>query len=282
MEKQDNIITKILLIVLIAIAIYLIIRTTKKHYIKNNECFVPNNDTKEKNTNNELFLEQQPQQSYKKEQFVENVKVPDNISLGSLSLISGENKTDIENKSELSIIAHDSSPEATQAEVDYKPDIEKKLKNKNQPTNGEYKRASYDKMQRGYEEATDWKQEFNNNQSNPRDNNKFIPLEEDNNFHPFTEETTQKEKKTTEDLFDTSKLLPSETRSDWFEVMPDPISVKNRHLINTSRHIAVNTIGSSLRNPTYDLRPAPPNPKFVPGPWNQTTIEPDINGRPIF
>lgn len=271
MPGQDNIITKILLIVLIGVAAYFIIKTSKNKESKainneNNECF---------NENTNIHQTQQIQQPQNLEHFVEEIKPPtaEKISLDSLSLISND-------KSDFSVIAHDASPEAVQAEVDYKPDIAKKLKNKNQAENG-YKSAAYDKIKRGYEETTDWKIEFNNNQSNPRENSKFTPITDENTFHPYTAEN-QENKNTPEDLFDTSKLLPSETRTDWFEVMPDPINIKNRHLITTSRHIAVNTIGSSLRNPTYDLRPAPPNPKFVPGPWNQTTIEPDINGKSIF
>ena len=80
-----------------------------------------------------------------------------------------------------------------------------------------------------------------------------------------------------EDIFKSEEYLAKETNQNWFEVPPEPISIKNRHLINISRPIGVNTIGNSLRNPSYDLRGSPPNPKFVVSPWMQSTIEPDLN-----
>jgi len=80
-----------------------------------------------------------------------------------------------------------------------------------------------------------------------------------------------------EDIFKSEEYLAKETNQNWFEVPPEPISIKNRHLINISRPIGVNTIGNSLRNPSYDLRGSPPNPKFIVSPWMQSTIEPDLN-----
>jgi hypothetical protein len=79
------------------------------------------------------------------------------------------------------------------------------------------------------------------------------------------------------DIFNSQNYLPQESHKDWFDVMPEPISVKNRHLINVSRPIGVNTIGTTLKNATYDLRGSPPCPKFVVSPWLQSTIEPDYN-----
>lgn len=79
------------------------------------------------------------------------------------------------------------------------------------------------------------------------------------------------------DMFKVDELLPQEMKKDWFEVMPDAIKVKNRHLINVTKPIGVNTIGSSLRNPSYDIRGTPSCPKFVVSPWMQSSIEPDVN-----
>lgn len=266
MNNQDNIIPKILLIVLIMVAVYFIVKQTNKNQ-KRGECF--NSTSRQELLNNNISNENV-------ERFANE---ENNVSMGSLPI---DNISE-ENKSEFSVAANDNSNHFMQAEVNYKPDIEKKLRNKNQAKENEYKSASYVANRRGYDDTTDWKKEFSN-LVNQRDNSKFIPIEESNDLHPYAEEVDPlaPKKGSTEDLFDTSKLLPTEKRDDWFEVMEEPISVKNRHLINVSRNIAVNTIGSSLRNPTYDLRPAPACPKFVPGPWNQTTIEPDINGKSIF
>lgn len=54
------------------------------------------------------------------------------------------------------------------------------------------------------------------------------------------------------------------------------------NLINTDRYtIGVNTVGSSNKLSNYDIRPRPPNPKFTITPWNNSTIEPDYNTRPL-
>jgi hypothetical protein len=36
-----------------------------------------------------------------------------------------------------------------------------------------------------------------------------------------------------------------------------------------------------LRNPNLQLRSEPPNPQLKVSPWNQTTIESDLNRRPL-
>ena len=81
------------------------------------------------------------------------------------------------------------------------------------------------------------------------------------------------------EMFNADNWLPKEKRDDWFDTVPEPISVKNRHLINVVRPIGVNTVGNSLRNPSYDIRGTIPNPKFNVGPWNNSTIDPDYNNK---
>jgi hypothetical protein len=98
-----------------------------------------------------------------------------------------------------------------------------------------------------------------------------------NEYFNKVEQKDVKQNETPEEIFNIHNYLPQESNKDWFEVMPEPVSVKNRHLINISRHVGVNTIGSSLRNPSYDIRGSVPCPKMVVSPWLQTTIEPDIN-----
>ena len=43
----------------------------------------------------------------------------------------------------------------------------------------------------------------------------------------------------------------------------------------------MNTVGQTLRNANYQLRSEPPNPQVKVSPWQQTTIEPDTNRRPM-
>lgn len=75
-------------------------------------------------------------------------------------------------------------------------------------------------------------------------------------------------------------LLPKEVNKDWFETdfTQNKGELKNDNLIMTDRYvIGVNTVGQSLKVPSYDLRPAPSCPKITVSPWNQSTAEPDYN-----
>ncbi len=80
----------------------------------------------------------------------------------------------------------------------------------------------------------------------------------------------------TKEKYDVNSFLPKENNKDWFETI-DTVDVKNAHLINIYRPIGVNTIGQSLRNPSYDLRGNGDAicPQFVVSPWLQSTIQPD-------
>jgi len=80
-----------------------------------------------------------------------------------------------------------------------------------------------------------------------------------------------------DEIFNSGNFLPKSMNKDWFEVLPEAISAKNRHLINVSNPIGINTIGTSLRNASWDIRGTPTCPKFVVAPWLQSTIEPDTN-----
>lgn len=83
------------------------------------------------------------------------------------------------------------------------------------------------------------------------------------------------------DQFDVDKMLPQEIEDDWFDVEPlmSTKKIKGTHLINPKVHIGVNTVQSSLRNGTHDIRGDIPNPKINISPWNNSTIEPDNNIR---
>ena len=72
-------------------------------------------------------------------------------------------------------------------------------------------------------------------------------------------------------------LLPVEEK-DWFEDVT-PTRIKNRHLINIYRPVGVNTISTSLKNPSLDIRGNPANPKTVVSPFLNSSIEPDHNIR---
>lgn len=85
-----------------------------------------------------------------------------------------------------------------------------------------------------------------------------------------------------EDLFNNENYLPREVNDDWFDTQPEPVSVKNHHLINVTRPIGVSTTAGSLRNASHDLRGNEPCPKFVVSPFLQSSIEPDFNIKPMM
>lgn len=78
-------------------------------------------------------------------------------------------------------------------------------------------------------------------------------------------------------------LLPKDAaNSKWAEVNPaGQGDVSNVNFLTAGYHIGVNTVGQTLRNPNYQLRSEPPNPRSQVSPWNQSTIEFD-NARRFF
>jgi hypothetical protein len=114
------------------------------------------------------------------------------------------------------------------------------------------------------------------------------PYNDPNDFFPNNDKgsggwqavppTSGKNKKeTTKDMFNINNYMPDEQPKNWFDSMPETVSVKNRHLINITKAVGNNTVGSSLKNPSYDIRGNEACPKFVVSPWMQSSIEPDIN-----
>ena len=73
-----------------------------------------------------------------------------------------------------------------------------------------------------------------------------------------------------------SALLPKEGQvaENWSEFSPQ--NLQGRNFLNSTKFMGIDTVGSSLKNPSYDLRSEPPNPMQVISPWNNTTIMPDV------
>jgi hypothetical protein len=86
-----------------------------------------------------------------------------------------------------------------------------------------------------------------------------------------------KDKLTPEDL------LPKDAaNSEWAKVNPaSQGDVDNQNYLTAGYHMGINSIGSTLRNPNLQLRSEPPNPQVKVSPWLQTTIDPDLNRRPL-
>lgn len=81
------------------------------------------------------------------------------------------------------------------------------------------------------------------------------------------------------ELFNINKMLPQEVEEDWFDVEPllTTKKIKGTHLIHPKVHMGVNTVGSSLRYGTHDIRGDVACPKILVSPWLNSTIEPDTN-----
>lgn len=102
---------------------------------------------------------------------------------------------------------------------------------------------------------------------------RFVPIEECSEGAPINLGPSYKNDN---DKYNVNSYLPQEEEKDWFETI-ETVNVKNSHLINIYRPIGVNTIGSTHKNSTYDLRGTDKAvcPKFVVSPWLQSSIEPD-------
>lgn len=169
--------------------------------------------------------------------------------------------------------------------------LRSKFNSRNKARNG-FKRASYSGALRGNLGPSDWDDYFDHNNnvignSQTGDNDKFLPIDESNGGYAIFKSKGRatcgsNQNCEPEDLFDVDKYLPQEVNDDWFEVQPEPVSVKNRHLINITKPIGINTIGTSKKNASWDLRGNPACPKYVVSPWLQSSIEPDTNLKPLY
>jgi hypothetical protein len=81
-----------------------------------------------------------------------------------------------------------------------------------------------------------------------------------------------------------SSLLPDPHDKDGLEGFSDcnttdPLS--NQVFLGAAQQIGADTISNSLKNSNQSLRSEPPNPVLAVGPWNLSTIYPDLTRRPL-
>lgn len=117
-------------------------------------------------------------------------------------------------------------------------------------------------------------------------NYKVLPSEDDLNeqYKPVD----YKQASVPSDCFPRDKLtaedlLPKDAaNSKWAQVNPaGQGELKNQNFLTAGYHVGINTVGTTLRNANRQLRSDPPNPQIKVSPWNQTTILPDLNRRPL-
>jgi len=81
-----------------------------------------------------------------------------------------------------------------------------------------------------------------------------------------------------------SELLPKDKNSEWASLNPVSVGgdgIQAPDLLQSGYHIGIDTIGQTLKNPSYDLRSDPIIEKKNIGPWNMSTIEPDLARVPL-
>ena len=78
------------------------------------------------------------------------------------------------------------------------------------------------------------------------------------------------------------ELLPTDPNSKWAQVNPTGQGdIGGKNFLNAGALVGVNTVGQSLRNANQQLRSEPPCPQMQVSIWNQSTIEPDLQRRPL-
>jgi hypothetical protein len=78
-----------------------------------------------------------------------------------------------------------------------------------------------------------------------------------------------------------SDLLPKDTNSEWSNLNPASMDLKNLNLLSADQMIGINTVNSSLRNANLQIRSEPIIKKVDVGPWAHSTIEPDTYRRSL-
>ena len=110
----------------------------------------------------------------------------------------------------------------------------------------------------------------------PLGNDKYRPVARDPAVGSAIVDPFPQDKITPEDL------LPKDANSRWAQMNPaGQGDVKDQNFLSAGYHTGYNTQGSSLRNASLDLRSSPPNPRYNVSIWSQSTIEPDMNRRPL-
>lgn len=79
-----------------------------------------------------------------------------------------------------------------------------------------------------------------------------------------------------------SDLLPIDGNNQWAQLSPAGAGeLQGINLLKSGYHIGIDTIGQTLRNANLQIRSEPPNPQISVGPWNQSTISPDLMRVPL-
>jgi len=84
------------------------------------------------------------------------------------------------------------------------------------------------------------------------------------------------------DTLTAEDLLPQDNNSIWAQINPAGCgTLKDKNFLQAGYNIGINTVGQTLRNANHQLRSDPPAPQIQVSPWLQSTIDPDVNRRPL-
>lgn len=240
-----------------------------------------------------IYSQKSNKGSYKQE----NLSNDDNNSIESFdesvcldsvtSDLTGNSNDSSDSSNDSSCDSDDTSVPANQEptldKTSVKKMLDKKMKHVDSAKPGEYKRSSYACNKRDQVGTQNLDDFFElGNPFNENNNNDFYGNDEGSNLAAYA--GCGSKKLSDEEKFNSSALLPKENNNDWFDTCADTtkgLSIKNRHLINTNRPMGVSTISTQRKNPSYDVRGNPANPKYVVSPFLNSSYEPDINASGI-
>jgi len=134
----------------------------------------------------------------------------------------------------------------------------------------------------GYETNQNMQQQYNDNLDNNETN--ITPSEPlgQNNYGVVTNIQTTNDfespqTKQPQQVQSPNDLLPTDNNSQWAQLNPlGKGDLSDINLLKAGHHIGIDTVGQSLRNANLQLRSEPANPQVNTGPWNQSTIEPNL------
>ena len=93
------------------------------------------------------------------------------------------------------------------------------------------------------------------------------------------EEQVVKENNEDTTKLESSEFLPQELNQSWFDKDFNQVKeIDQDTLIDVSQYSSgMDTVGQTLKNPSYDIRGNIPNPKNIISPFLNSSIEPDNN-----
>jgi hypothetical protein len=80
---------------------------------------------------------------------------------------------------------------------------------------------------------------------------------------------------------DPKELLPKQGQNKFSALQPTTNDLQGVNLLQAGYHIGVDTVGQSLRNANLQLRSEPANPQTAVSPWMNSTMEPDLQRKPL-